>query len=524
MNVAAESKRIPVLIIGAGPTGLALALWLEKLGVAFRLIDKSAGPGETSRAIAVQARTLEFYDQLGLTQEFLRDGIIVREIVMRRRGKIVASAPFGDSGKDLSPYPYLYFISQEEHEKFLISKLKTKIERETELVRFIPGEKGVLATLKTPHGYEEIFADYVCGCDGAHSTVRHHLGVDFHGGTYSQVFYVADVIAKGEMAEKGVQFSLGWDDFTIVMPVGNKSTRLIGLIPSDKEKNQTFTFNDVAQPIKKNTGLQIEKVNWFSPYHVHHRVATRFQVGRIFLAGDAAHIHSPAGAQGMNTGIGDAVNLAWKLAAVIQKRAGPEILNSYSKERMAFARVLVSTTDKAFKLIASRNILGSLWRLYLLPKFFASVLGRPKTFRFAFKMISQIRIRYRKSPISQGHGGRVLAGDRLPWVGLNYEPLKSMDWQIHIYGKTDYNFREMVQRTGISIYEFSWNDEADRAGLQMDAVYLIRPDGHVGFAEPTQNVAGLRRYLDKYKIKPLSSGPKAESRPHTQTPFPLGQS
>jgi len=183
------------------------------------------------------------------------------------------------------------------------------------------------ATVESPRGTEVVEAQYLCGCDGASSTTRHLLGIEFPGGTYAQVFFVADAAVSGAAAEGGLQACLGVRDFCLVIPVRSTgSFRLIGLVPPAHERQETIRFEDVAESVTRTTGLAVHAVNWFSAYQLHHRVAARFRQGRAFLLGDAGHIHSPAGGQGMNTGIGDAVNLAWKLAAVVKQRASPALL------------------------------------------------------------------------------------------------------------------------------------------------------------------------------------------------------
>lgn len=503
-----NQKPQTVLIVGAGPTGLVLALYLRKLGISVRIIDKSTKPGSASRAIAVQARTLEFYRQIGIADEVIAGGILAKDFVLRRKGKTVATAHLGAIGEGISPYAYLLFYPQDLHEKLLIKHLNTLgvlVEREKELIHFIETESGVEAKIKTPQGEEIINASYICGCDGAHSQVRHVLDIKFPGGTYSQVFFVADVQATGEMAKRGVQISVSRKDFCIVLPVRSEgSVRLIGIVPPEKELFQTISFQDVEAEVKENTKLNTSKVNWFSSYHVHHRVADHFQKGRAFLLGDAGHIHSPAGGQGMNTGIGDSVNLAWKLAAVIKKEASPTLLETYQTERITFARTLVATTDKAFQAIASRSFLGSFFRAYFLPNCFAFITRFKFVLRLLFRLISQVRIRYPHSAISVGKAGKIHAGDRLPWVQYgksdNFESLKSLAWQVHVYGVLDKSFEKEVSLLKLPVLEFNWNDEAKQKGLMKNAFYLIRPDGHVGLAHPQQVISVLKKYLSYIQI------------------------
>src|SRR5215831_19681051 len=306
-----------VLIVGAGPTGLVLALWLTRFGVRVRIIDKTAEPGTTSRAVAVQARTLELYRQVGLSGAVVEAGVKVVAANLWVGGARAARLPLGRLGEELSPFPYALTYPQDAHERLLIERLDAlgvKVERRTELVRFDQHPEQVRAVLRRADGSEEVCeAAYLAGCDGAHSTVREALATGFPGGTYSGLFYVADVDAAGPAADGDIHVDLEEADFLAVFPLkGPGRLRLVGPVRWEPDReHRELTFDDVGKRAVGNLKLAIAKLNWFSTYRVHHRVAARFRVGRAFLLGDAAHVHSPVGGQGMNTGIGDAVNLAW---------------------------------------------------------------------------------------------------------------------------------------------------------------------------------------------------------------------
>ena len=197
--------------------------------------------------------------------------------------------------------------------------------------------------------------------------------------------------------------------------------------------------------------IDVERVNWFSTYHVHHRVADHFRKGRAFLLGDAAHIHSPVGGQGMNTGIGDAMNLAWKLAAVLHGRADASLLDSYEPERIAFARRLVATTDRAFTGVTSPGAIARRVRLHIVPLLLPLLFGFTAVRRLMFRTVSQTAVNYRASRLSEGRAGAVHGGDRLPWVKPtddgakdNFAPLTSLDWQVHVYGDASPEIRHVV--------------------------------------------------------------------------------
>ncbi|HEY4996225.1 MAG TPA: FAD-dependent monooxygenase, partial [Aestuariivirga sp.] len=360
----------PILIIGAGPSGLLLALRLARHVVAFRIIDKNPGPGLASRAMVVQARSLEFYDQLGLADKIISQGIIVDTIQLRRGRRKAALLDLANFGHGLGPYPFALSFPQDDHEKLLVAELKAEgisVEWNTALQDLTQDETHVTATLLKNGKSQTAQFQYACGCDGAHSTTRELLKIDFPGGTYSHIFYVADVKLVAQPDGEG-QINMGDDGFALQFPIRSTGmNRLIGVAPDAVEKITHPTFADLQHMPERLLNVEVQEVNWFSTYHVHHRVAAHFNVGRVFLLGDAGHVHSPVGGQGLNTGLGDAVNLSWKLAAVLQSRASPALLQSYEPERIAFARKLVATTDRVFSLIVSGGIQARLMRNLIVP-------------------------------------------------------------------------------------------------------------------------------------------------------------
>lgn len=495
-----------VLIVGAGPTGLVLALWLAKTGTPFRLIDKKSGPGTGSRAMAVQARTLEFYRQLGIAEDVIAGGFQIDRFHLRNETRELAAVPLGDVGRGLSPYPFALSLPQDDHERLLIDRLRVAghaVEWDTELVGLTQRDDSVQAQLRKPSGEEGWVGPYLCGCDGAHSAVRHHLGVGFPGGTYDQLFYVADVEAEGTWSGRDITGFLAAKTFCLSFPVRAPGMyRYIGLVPEALRGRDDLSFDDLRDGVEQVTGTRVRHVNWFSTYRVHHRVADHFRHGRVFLSGDAGHVHSPAGGQGMNTGIGDAVNLAWKLAAVRAGRANATLLDSYEAERVPFARSLVATTDRVFEAIVGRGLPARLVRRVFAPFVMPFLLRFSAVRRLQFRLVSQTRIAYRASPLSDGVAGAVHAGDRLPWVeGTdNYAPLTSLDWQVHVYGRATAELRAFAAGVRLPLYEWPWSGAARRAGLNRDALYLVRPDGHIGWTRRAQDVGGLRGYLERYGI------------------------
>jgi len=500
-----------VLIIGAGPTGLVLALWLARLGVRVRIVDKTAEPGTTSRALAVQARTLELYQQLDLTEAVVARGHRVPAVNLWVKGEAVARLPFERVGSNLTPYPFLHIFPQDQHERLLIERLGAfgvEVERRTELVNFTNRENGITARLRGPGGQQvDCEAKYIAGCDGARSTVREAIGTGFPGGTYRQVFYVADVEAAGPAANGELHVDLDEADFLGVFPLaGEGKARLIGTVRDERaDRADTLTFKDVSDRAINHLKVQVNKVNWFSTYHVHHRVTQHFRKGRAFLLGDAAHIHSPAGGQGMNTGIGDAINLAWKLAAVVAGRAPDQLLDSYEAERIGFARRLVATTDRVFSFATSEGRLADFLRTRVAPLLIPRVIAFEPVREFMFRTVSQIMLNYRNGPLSRGMAGHVHGGDRLPWARVdgadNFATLATLDWQVHVYGAAKAELAAWCAAQKLPLHVFDWRPAHEMAGLGRDALYLLRPDTYVALADGAGAADVLERYLGDQGIR-----------------------
>jgi 2-polyprenyl-6-methoxyphenol hydroxylase-like FAD-dependent oxidoreductase len=494
-----------VLVIGAGPTGLVLALWLTRLGVKVRIIDKTADPGTTSRALAVQARTLELYRQLDLTEAVIARGHRVPAVNLWVKGEAAARLPFESVGSGLTPYPFLHIFPQDQHERLLIERLLDlgiAVERQTELVSFINGENGVMARLRGPGGQEfDCEAHYIAGCDGARSTVREAIGTGFPGGTYRQIFYVADVEAAGPAVNGELHVDLDEADFLGVFPLaGAGRARLIGTVRDERaDRADTLTFKDISDRAINHLKVRVNKVNWFSTYHVHHRVTHHFRKGRAFLLGDAAHIHSPAGGQGMNTGIGDAINLAWKLAAVIAGRAPDKLLDSYEAERIGFARRLVATTDRVFSFATSDGRLADFLRTRVAPLLIPRAIAFQPVREFMFRTVSQIMLNYRNGPLSRGAAGQVHGGDRLPLARVdgadNFATLATLDWQVHVYGAAKADLAAWCAAQKLPLQVFEWQPGYEAAGLARDALYLLRPDTYVALADGAGTADAVERYF-----------------------------
>jgi hypothetical protein len=290
-------------------------------------------------------------------------------------------------------------------------------------------------------------------------------------------------------------------DFLAVFPLaGEGRARLIGTVRDERaEHPEALKFEDVSGRAIDHLEVRVGKVNWFSTYHVHHRVTERFRKGRAFLLGDAAHIHSPAGGQGMNTRIGDAINIAWKWAAVLGGHASESLLDSYEPERIAFARRLVNTTDRVFTLATAEGRIADLIRTRLVPVLFPAAAKFEASREWMFRMVSQVTINYRHSPLNAGSAGDLHGGDRLPWVRVedtdNYRPLAAATWQAHVYGVDSPELAAWCQRHGLPLEVFAWRPHYGEAGFARDALYLLRPDTYIALAEKSASPDVLLHYF-----------------------------
>jgi 2-polyprenyl-6-methoxyphenol hydroxylase-like FAD-dependent oxidoreductase len=463
--------------------------------------------------MVVQARTLEFYGQYGFAAEVVEQGVIAETAHIREGGSTgsrdVLSISFKEMGAGLSPYPFALAYPQDDHERFLIGKLKEagcEVEWGAKLTSFAEDENGIRATIEHDTGRaEHTEAAYICGCDGARSCVRETLGLGFPGGTYEQLFYVADVRIAGGFS-RDLYINLGKHILTLMFPVRSSGMqRLIGLVPPELSHHENLGFEDIRAQVESLLAIKVTQVNWFSTYRVHHRVADKFRVGRAFLVGDAGHIHSPAGGQGMNTGIGDAVNLGWKIARVLQNRADASLLNTYEPERIGFARSLVSTTDRAFTGLVGEGVAGEFTRKIVAPLVFGVVTRFSLGSHAIFRTISQMRIHYPDSLLSQGAAGDVHGGDRLPWTGSraqdNFEPLRSLDWQAHVYGEVNEDLETACRELHMPLQVFAFSKGAEDAGLKQGALYVVRPDGYIALASFEESASKLRSFARQFHLR-----------------------
>jgi len=543
--LTSPSARVEVLVVGAGPTGLTLAAQLAAQGVRPRLIDRGADRAAESRALAIQPRTLEVLASLGITEHLLAAGNPAVQLQIHTRARQVA-VPMFDLGLEDTAYPYLLFLSQAETERILEQHLTAAgvtVQRRVELVDLHQTPQQAVAMLRHHDGHQEqVSASYVVGCDGAGSTVRDQGGIRFLGGSYPQTFVLADTEADNLetgaahvfLSPAGMLFF-----FPLIRPA---SWRLLVMRPP-ADPTPPHAPVDLAQvqaiADTYTTGrVRLHDPVWMTNFRLHHRAATTYRAGRVFLAGDAAHIHSPAGAQGMNTGIQDAVNLAWKLAHTLHSGHDAELLDTYQTERAPIGRTVLRFTDRAFTIATSTNPILRLARTRLAPTLIPLAL-KPRTVRrYAFRTVSQLAIRYRHSPLSVDgphpprRGPR--PGDRLPDADLTHDrhlttlhtALAGPGWQLLLCGPTDIwatdQLARLRERHGdhLSVHHLHAHDtpgalhdphrQALHLGLNPGSVtqYLIRPDGHIGYRAGGSDLAGLASYLHRWLPRPPDTGPR----------------
>lgn len=511
-----------VMIVGAGPTGLMLANQLARRGIRFRIIDRHAGPAVQTRALGVQARTMEIYSRLGIIDEALKLGKPARGANWWTHGRRSARLPLGDIGRDLSPYPYLLILGQDDNERLLGQSLVQSgitIEWNTELVGLSQAGDRVDARISQPDGsMREITTGWVAGCDGARSTVRQLTGIEFKGAPYEDVFFVADVQMTGPMTAGELNIYLWRQGFHLLFPMrGQDHWRIVGIVPQALRSRDDLTIDDVIPSLRQEAGSELvfQRCSWFSTYRIHHRRADRFRDRRCFLLGDAAHIHSPVGAQGMNTGLQDAYNLAWKLALVVSGQANAALLDSYESERIPVAQALLSTTDRLFSLFISDTWLTGLLRTRLIPKILAAALRLDRVQKAAFLTISQTGITYRASRLSETLPGLPDAaprsGDRFPWLRLLFSPdgpredlyqkLDDTRFTLIVFGQPAPTggmpgFGEMLRV--LTVPNSTKNDrELERVHIPRTSFYLLRPDGYVGLSGVRLDPAVVERYVVK---------------------------
>lgn len=471
-----------VLIVGAGPTGLMAATVLARLGVDHVIIDEKLGPTTESRAVGVQARTLEIYEQLGIVDQVLAEATKADALSPGYLTRAYATIPLPTLGAETTNYPYMSIFEQSKNEALLVgahAALGGEMlwGRAVENVE-VEASGVVVSTRSTTGRSTTVKARYLIAADGAGSAVRRMRGIGFEGTTSAHTFFVVDVADVRGMRDTSVNIRLGRGEMLLAFPMGQgRDARLIGVVPGEHPEA------DLEAPLRAKLadtyGVTWGDTRWLSTYRVHHRVAERLRDGPVFLAGDAAHVHSPVGAQGMNTGLQDAHNLACTLADVLQGRAPDAYLDTYEVERRPVAEHVIAFTERVFGLVTSDRR-GVQTAIRMLVPIVAPLMGflapRLPLGRRVFGYVSQTRIRYRMPDADPRD--RVV-GRRLPPFAHNHDALRDFTWQVHTYGAVD---RRLADAVGLPVHEFP---APVRGPLRAGFLYLVRPDGFVAAAGVT---------------------------------------
>ncbi|MGW2668057.1 FAD-dependent monooxygenase [Streptomyces sp. NPDC001272] len=502
----------PILVVGAGPVGLTAALELARRGVPVRIVDRLAEPTTESRAIVVHARSLEMFERLGLVDELIRAGVRTTGMEMHADGEVVARIAL-----DLvdSPFPYSVTVAQTETERILTEALAghgVRVEREVTLTGLTQDEHGVRVVLEHADGRRETAGTgWLVGADGGHSQTRKLVGSALAGKFKGEKFLMGDVDADHDFDPHSMYtFFSPHDGPLLVFPMEGDRLRLIANIPTDERRTATREWLQQVVDERAGRPVRIRDSRWLTLFEVHHAQVPEYRVGRVLLAGDAAHVHSPAGGQGMNTGIQDAHNLAWKLALVSTGQAGPALLDSYHAERhpvgaqvIRFAATLTRVATLAHPVAQKLRNKG----MHLLT-------GLAPVRQAMADRTEETAVAYRRSPIvvrSRG-GGDLHAGDHLPAAGGPELRAALAAAHEHVLltvaadgsapapvdGVTARHLLIGAAATGRTGYDAAFPDPDSRAaaryGLPDGGRIMVRPDGYVAAIAPLDDDAPLRAY------------------------------
>ncbi len=524
-----EKQAVDVLIAGAGPAGLMMASQLAMHNISFRIIDKKASPAIHSGALIVHARALEIFHQMGIAEKALKAGIRAKTVHIQFNHQQNTVIDISAFGKGLTRFPYLLMLEQWQTENLLIDFLNEhgcRIENNTTLLSFTQDSEGITSEIQKPDGtMETIKSRFLIGADGNNSAVRTQLKIPFPGKTHKARLFITDCEAKLSLPANEIFFSFASDYTAGFFPLPDNRWRVDGLIPVIQKKEKV-DFDDVRNFFQNpiHLGIEMKHPQWFSIFRSHSRCAESYQQNRCFLVGDAAHLHSPVGAQGMNTGLQDAHNLAWKLAFYIKGKATERLLNSYQEERRPLALNIIRYTDLAYIFMTNNSYLLGFLRLKLAPLLLTMIsvkIRKSNGLRNRiFVSISGIGVKYKSSmlPNSLSVGNfptnSPKPGDRLPHIiyetdgktcTLN-DGLDSRNFHLLIFGKQELPtlFQRIIDQYSdvISVRFIEYQPGTQLLfksfGLKNEGCYLIRPDLYIAWRSQEFDLVSLSNYLQNF--------------------------
>ncbi|HEY3785225.1 MAG TPA: FAD-dependent monooxygenase [Steroidobacteraceae bacterium] len=461
-----------VLIVGAGPVGLFLANECARRGLRFRIIEANATQSEHSKALAIFPRTLEIFDMAGLVGPFLEAANRVTSVAVISHQNTLARIHFAPAE---SPYAFIAMVPQDITERLLVTQLNragAAVEYRTKFISATDEEDCMSVTLDREGVPLKLRACFVVGCDGAHSTVRRLLGLPFEGREYEALFMLADVETNDALPGDEMQLCPHESGPLAIFPMSGTRRRIVATVEKSDGEVPSLALVQRLLCMRAPHGIEATRLNWSSYFRIHHREVARLRVGRTFIAGDAAHIHSPFGGQGMNTGLQDVWNLVWKLDLAVRGHASETLLDSYTAERRPVIKAVVRTTDLLTKAMATPSKFAQTLRDALIPR-----LSHLPAFQHAFvQRLSGLGIAYRHSPIIEGSGERYFdewqRGGR--GIGSHFVLLTNSDFSS---GDPQRQFLESVA------------DLVDVRRANFEDTVLVRPDGYVACSARRGNAA-----------------------------------
>jgi 2-polyprenyl-6-methoxyphenol hydroxylase-like FAD-dependent oxidoreductase len=486
-----------VLIVGAGPVGLFLANECARRGLRWRLIEEHASQSVFSKALAIFPRTLEIFDMAGVVAPFLEKANRVTSVTVSTHGHTLAHMKFAP---EESPYQFIAMVPQNVTESLLLDELRRKggdVEYQTAFVSAEQQGDAVNVTVNHQGQVSKSTAPMVVGCDGARSKVRQTLNIPLEGGEYADSFLLADIDTKCSLPADELQLCPSESGPVAIFPISAVRRRIVATIAKAEGDAPSLELVQKILDERAPEGIQALSLHWSSYFRIHHRHATQLRVGRMFIAGDAAHLHSPFGGQGMNTGLHDAWNLAWKLDLFLHGHGNEELLDSYSSERVPVIKSVLDTTDLMTKFLGTPNKLVQTLRNAVIP-----MVSRLTPFQHAFvERLSELGIAYRGSPIVEGPGKRYLDDSMRGGNGIRDRFLLLMD-----------EHQESPANEAAKQFSDSFSAVMEFRSSTTAGVKLVRPDGYLAYASNASThksaldaIAEMRLLLERQTVPDRAS-------------------